>query len=270
MNTINEKIQHIAADTTRSVQDRVGDIVELHQTVKPDSDEFFQVGVTAYEAIRRMLLQDNYEDCHMGDLLMCNALLSESYWRVQKGWLIAPLAQHSYDMMLGVTTSDEESLKTMIAVIDRLCYVLTNSGHPRLMMKLYALQYDFIKQLPTPNELALKDTAEELVTLAQLSQCDTWLSPLKEEITNLLGEQQVQEIINNPHTGFLKTDPVEYSEEYEDIIDSIDAEIDRRMEGQVRGMGACFEIWSIKKELLASHGIEWRSPASMNPKVHFD
>lgn len=270
MNEIIEKISSIISDTTKSVQDKVGEITELHQTIRPNSDEFFEVGCYAYESIRKILLEDNYENCHMGDLLMCNALLAESYWRTQQQWLIAPLSQHSYDMMLGIDTNDEESLKTMIAVIDRLCYVMNGTGHPRLMMKLYSLQYRFIKQLPDANELALKDTAEELVALAELTQCDEWYAPLKDEITELLGEEEIRRICENPYTGMLKVDSVEYTQEYEDIIDSIDAEVNRRMEGQFRGMGSCFQIWSIKKELLASHGIEWKSPGMMNPRVHFD
>ena len=270
METTINKIREIASNLSMSVQDKIGAILEQHQAIQPDSDDFYQVGAAAYSLIRKILLEDNYENCHMGDLLMSNALLAECYWRTQRSWLIAPLAQHSYDMLLGVSTTDEESLQSMIAVIDRLCYVLTGTGHSRLMMKLYALQYDLIKQLPTPNELALKDTAEELVALAQLTQCDTWYEPLREEIVNLLGEAQIKEIENNPYTGTLKEDPVVYSQEYEDVIDQVSEEIERRMEGKPRGMGSCYEYWSIKSELLAERGIEWKSPSAMNPGVMFD
>ncbi len=266
-----DKIKAIANDTNKSVNERVGEIVALHQSLEPYSEESFQTGVIAYESIREILLKDNYENCHMGDLLMCNALLAESYYRTQRSWLATPLAQESYDMMLGVDTDDEESLKTLTAVINRLCYILKGSGHPRLKMKLYALQYGYEKKRSEPNEDALKDTAEQLVSLATLTACDTWYAPLKEEITALLGEENVREIEQNPYTGHLKKDPIEYSEEYEAVIDKVEKEVSDRMGNQAYAMGMCFEIWSIKQAILAEqYNIEWKTPSQMNPRVMFD
>ena len=96
-------------------------------------------------------------------------------------------------------------------------------------------------------------------------------APLKEEFVALLGADMVREIENNPYTGNLKVDPVVYTEAYETVIDTVNEEVDRRMEGEPYGMGMCFEIWSIKKEILASkYDIEWRTPSQMNPRVHFD
>ncbi|WP_294456636.1 hypothetical protein [uncultured Bacteroides sp.] len=43
------------------------------------------------------------------------------------------------------------------------------------------------------------------------------------------------------------------------------------MEGHPRGMGFCFAYWNTKAQVLkADYGIEWRSPAIMNPHVMFD
>ena len=249
-----EQIKAIAADTNKSVNQRVDEIITLHQSLDQYSHEAFQTGVAAYESARTLLLNDNYEDCHMMDLLMCDALLAKAYMHDQRSWLIAPLAQHAYDMMLGVSTDDEESLKTMIAVIDRLCSVI-NSDHPRLLMKLYAMQYSFEKQRNEPNTDALKDTAEQLVSLATLSACDTWYAPLKEEIEALLGKDAV----------------IEYSEEYEAVIDKVEEEVGNKMGNQPYAMGMCFEIWHIKQTILAEkYGIEWRTPSQMNPRVMFD
>ena len=265
-----EQIKAIAADTNKSVNQRVDEIITLHQSLDQYSHEAFQTGVAAYESARTLLLNDNYEDCHMMDLLMCDALLAKAYMHDQRSWLIAPLAQHAYDMMLGVSTDDEESLKTMIAVIDRLCSVI-NSDHPRLLMKLYAMQYSFEKQRNEPNTDALKDTTEQLVSLATLSACDTWYAPLKEEIEALLGKDAVKEIEQNPYTGHLKKDPIEYSEEYEAVIDKVEEEVSNKMGNQPYAMGMCFEIWHIKQTILAEkYGIEWRTPSQMNPRVMFD
>lgn len=268
---IYQQISAIVADDSRSVIERVDAIVHLHKTIDPDSEEFNEVGSVAYAEVRQLLLNDNYEDCHTGDLLMCNTLLAESYFYTGRTWLISPLAQHCYDMMADIDTDDEEWVKMMIAVIDRLCYVMRGIGHPRLSMKLYALMYRLESGLLEPNTDALKETAEHLITLATLTGCDTALAPLKEDITTLLGASMVKEIEENPYTGHLAKDPVEYSEEYEAVIDQVDAEVDKQTGEEPYFMGKCFEIWQIKQNILAEkYKIEWKTPLEMNPGVIFD
>lgn len=68
----------------------------------------------------------------------------------------------------------------------------------------------------------------------------------------------------------LKFDPVERSEKWEECIYKVEKECDERLAGEHKGMGFCFSYWSTKKSVLAKHGIEWDSPATMNPRVMFD
>lgn len=68
----------------------------------------------------------------------------------------------------------------------------------------------------------------------------------------------------------LKFDPVERSEEWEKCIYEVEAECDKRLKNERKGMGFCFSYWSTKKAVLAEFGIEWDSPAVMNPRVMFD
>lgn len=267
--TTTDKINTIAQDNNLSINEKIAQIVELHQCLDPYSSEAFEISLPVYETVRRLLLGDNYEDCHTSDLIMCNSLLAEAYAHNNKSWLIAPLAQHTCEMLTGATVDDEETIDMIVAAIDRLCYVL--QAHPRLTMKLYNLQYGFEKGRKEPHEDTLKEAAEKIIALATLTECDTWYAPMKEEFDALLGTEMVKEIINNPYTGHLKVDPVVYTEAYENVIDAVEEEVDRRMEGKPYGMGMCFEIWSIKKAILADkYGIEWRTPSQMNPRVMFD
>jgi hypothetical protein len=50
----------------------------------------------------------------------------------------------------------------------------------------------------------------------------------------------------------------------------VEKECDERLAGEHKGMGFCFSYWSTKKAVLAKYGIEWDSPATMNPRVMFD
>ena len=70
--------------------------------------------------------------------------------------------------------------------------------------------------------------------------------------------------------GMLKVDPVQASPEWEDIIYEVEKEVDEQLKDEPRGMGFCFSYWSAKRAALARHGIQWRSPSEMNPRVMFD
>lgn len=68
----------------------------------------------------------------------------------------------------------------------------------------------------------------------------------------------------------LKSDPVEWTKEYEDVIDEVDREAYANLTDSPRGMGFCFGYWAEKRNALEKRGIEWMSPSVMNPRVMFD
>ena len=66
-------------------------------------------------------------------------------------------------------------------------------------------------------------------------------------------------------------DPVEKTIEYENAMKKIDPILDKEFpEDAPPVMGTCHRYWARKKELLAKHGIEWKTPAEMNPMTRFD
>lgn len=72
-------------------------------------------------------------------------------------------------------------------------------------------------------------------------------------------------------TGFIKTDPVEWSKEYEDIIDEAEKKIELMLADHPWGMGSCHAYWHAKRKVLSEdYNIEWNSPAAMNRHVMFD
>ena len=68
----------------------------------------------------------------------------------------------------------------------------------------------------------------------------------------------------------LKFDPVERTEEWENVIYDVEEECAGILKDENKGMGFCFSYWSTKRAVLARRGIEWSSPAAMNPGVMFD
>ncbi len=72
-------------------------------------------------------------------------------------------------------------------------------------------------------------------------------------------------------TTMLKHDPVEWTARWEEVIDEVDKIVDSRLEDHPRGMGFCHACWHERAAVLSDQfGIEWRSPARMNPRVLFD
>lgn len=73
------------------------------------------------------------------------------------------------------------------------------------------------------------------------------------------------------YNSLLKFDPIERTEKWEELYETIEAEIDTEIEPDMpRGMGFCYCYWSVKSMVLKKYGIEWQSPAEMNPGVLFD
>ena len=72
-------------------------------------------------------------------------------------------------------------------------------------------------------------------------------------------------------TGHLKHDPIEWTARWEEIIDDADRKVFDALADTPRGMGFCHAYWHTRAEVLRrDYGLEWRSPAVMNPRVLFD
>lgn len=69
----------------------------------------------------------------------------------------------------------------------------------------------------------------------------------------------------------LKRDPIESTPEWRKINAEVEKELDEIFKDHPRGMGFCHLYWHEKARLLKEkYGIDWRSPARMNPRVMFD
>ena len=69
----------------------------------------------------------------------------------------------------------------------------------------------------------------------------------------------------------LKHDPIEDTAGYKAVIKDVEKELDHLLKDKPRNMGFCHIYWYEKKRILKEkYGIEWKSPALMNPRVRFD
>ena len=65
-------------------------------------------------------------------------------------------------------------------------------------------------------------------------------------------------------------DPVQRTPKWEEIIYDVEQECDEQLQGIKPYRGFCHKRWGVKKEILAKYGIDWKSPARMNPRIRFD
>ena len=136
---------------------------------------------------------------------------------------------------------------------------------PRLFQsycELYRLYVDFSNASDYDEELK-KEFDKEF-----FRDVDKWIYNLALIISNPKWEHAIN--CWNRLDGILKTDPVQATAEWEDVIYDVEKEVDEQLKDEPRGMGFCFSYWSAKRAALARRGIEWRSPSAMNPRVMFD
>lgn len=81
--------------------------------------------------------------------------------------------------------------------------------------------------------------------------------------------------LNAPNDGFPLTDPIEDTPEFKRVIEQAKVEVVEKMvsegvgEYMARGFGPV--TWPyLKEHLKAKYGIDWRTPAEMNPEILFD
>ena len=136
---------------------------------------------------------------------------------------------------------------------------------PRLFQsycELYRLYVDFSNASDYDEELK-KEFDKEF-----FRDVDKWIYNLALIISNPKWEHAIN--CWNRLGGILKTDPVQATAEWEDVIYDVEKEVDEQLKDEPRGMGFCFSYWNAKRAALARRGIEWRSPSAMNPRVMFD
>ena len=132
--------------------------------------------------------------------------------------------------------------------------------HPRLKRKLLYIQLDVL------HDIEIQSGAPFGTTLAQTEETMKEINFINECIS-LADCGRLDEI---PHIGHLRNDPVEWTAQWEKVVDEADREAYKHLEDMPRGMGWCHGFWHERREALERLGVKWRSPASMNPRVMFD
>ncbi len=195
-------------------------------------------------------LLDNYMEIVYGTVL-----LSEEYSKElgDRSYLVAPQVRDF--LKYG------EPMEGYDHLLDRLFYSSSRierclSNHPRLMLQLQSFRLKLIRRLTASYE---DETSEE-----EYIESEVW------RISSNIEHADKGEYDKINDTRHLKNDPVEWTAEFEDVIDEAQEEAVKSLGDFPRGLGFCHAYWPALSAALAKRGIHWRSPHEMNPRVMFD
>ena len=188
------------------------------------------------------------------DYLRGLALIAEDHlYNHEKEWQISSLAKRflQYAVLLEPYNS---YLDDLYQATSRITDVLYN--HPRIKVQLLEFSLLIVQRQNAIN-------GQKEIESAQLAET---IQQMKDNIRHA-DHNELDQIVQ---LGVLKADPLEWTQQWEDVIDEVEKEACMKTADEPRGMGFCHHYWSVKEHILWEKGINWRSPSAMNPRVLFD
>lgn len=193
---------------------------------------------------------DAYWEVCCGDVLVAE----ENLRKQSREWENSSLAKEFLDIATYLEGYDH-MLERLYSAVSRM--VDTIFERPRLKLKLLDFELTVLRRI-------------EAQTGHDMSICEHVSNELSFYYRNIKYADS-GDFASIEQRGNLKHDPIEWSTEYERIIDDVEKKVGELLSDEPRGMGFCFLYWNTKANVLSEYyGIEWRSPAIMNPGVIFD
>lgn len=262
------QLQAITSDTLLSLDDRIERIFTLREE-KEWEDE---VDIECFRMLIDTIMAEEAIATHVREILQLYVLLAEKHVKCE---IYRPLEELSQDVR-EVLRDDRVAWEVIDETVPRIIDAL---GETVYNHELYRLLLVYIDKAYRNGKLdeELKGRIRHLLKLRiLLDEPYSWHSHLMTKelqgaIASLFTSDEMLKIILNPTIGHLKCDHVEYTERWEEIYYDVEDYLKERFANAPRQMGFCYMYWSAKRDyLLDNYGIEWHSPAQMNPRVHFD
>ena len=173
-------------------------------------------------------------------------------------WKNLPLAKECMQLLRDLDDPEETPMGKALAC-EAIREQLPDQSIPRFVLDILRYERELLEQAGDEvNENENNPTLEEI----------------DEEIRRLEEYIDIEHVSRDEYAKrygrYLKFDEVERTPQWEELFYEVEQECDRRLGDMPRGMGFCFAYWSTLRQVLSEHGIQWRSPHEMNPRVMFD
>lgn len=269
---IRNLVEKITLDRTKTIDERIDEVFDMRQHLDvKDEKERLRNDVDYYDCMIRMIEDEDTERVEDLARLQLYALLAETYVELEDYRPIYKLAQEVLEMIRHEDVAWEAMAETLPRIIDAVAETVYHHAEYELLL-IYILMAFKTGNLTDE----FKGRVRKWMKLHLLLEESGWLDfrltkELERAMADMFTQTELFKIMLDPKIGHLRTDPVEYSWEWEKIYYDVEAELDRRLANVPRQMGFCFQYWAMKRELLMEkYGIDWRSPSQMNPRVMFD
>lgn len=269
---IRNLVEKITLDRTKTIDERIDEVFDMRQHLDvKDEKERLRNDVDYYDCMIRMIEDEDTERVEDLARLQLYALLAETYVELEDFRPMHKLAQEVLEMIRHEDVAWEAMAETLPRIIDAVSETVYHHAEYELLL-IYILMAFKTGNLTDE----FKGRVRKWMKLHLLLEESDWLDfrltkELERAMADMFTQTELFKIMLDPKIGHLRTDPVEYSWEWEKIYYDVEAELDRRLANVPRQMGFCFQYWAMKRELLMEkYGIDWRSPSQMNPRVMFD
>jgi hypothetical protein len=269
---IRNLVEKITLDRTKTIDERIDEVFDMRQHLDvKDEKERLRNDVDYYDCMIRMIEDEDTERVEDLARLQLYALLAETYVELEDFRPMHKLAQEVLEMIRHEDVAWEAMAETLPRIIDAVSETVYHHAEYELLL-IYILMAFKTGNLTDE----FKGRVRKWMKLHLLLEESDWLDfrltkELERAMADMFTQTELFKIMLDPKIGHLRTDPVEYTWEWEKIYYDVEAELDRRLANVPRQMGFCFQYWAMKRELLMEkYGIDWRSPSQMNPRVMFD
>lgn len=269
---IRNLVEKITFDRSKTIDERIDDVFNMREQLEvKDDKERLRNDVDYYDCMIRMIEKEDTERVEDLARLQLYALLAETYVELEDYCTMHKLAQEVLEMIRHEDVAWEAMSETLPRIIDAVSETVYHHAEYELLL-IYILM-----AFKTGNlDDEFKGRVRKWMKLHLLLEESDWLDfrltkELERALADMFTQTELFKIMLDPKIGHLRTDPVEYTWQWEKIYYDVEAELDRRLANVPRQMGFCFQYWAMKRELLMEkYGIDWRSPSQMNPRVMFD
>ena len=180
---------------------------------------------------------DAYWEVCCGDVLVAE----ENLRKQSREWENSSLAKEFLDIATYLEGYDH-MLERLYSAVSRM--VDTIFERPRLKLKLLDFELMVLRRI-------------EAQTGHDMSICEHVSNELSFYYRNIKYADS-GDFASIEQRGNLKHDPIEWSAEYERIIDDVEKKVGELLSDEPRGMGFCFSYWNTKANVLSEYyGIEW-------------
>jgi hypothetical protein len=269
---IRNLVEKITLDRTKTIDERIDEVFNMREQLEvKDDKERLRNDVDYYDCMIRMIEDEDTERVEDLARLQLYALLAETFVELENYRPIYKLAQEVLEMIRHEDVAWEAMAETLPRIIDAVSETVYHHAEYELLL-IYILMAFKTGNLTDE----FKGRVRKWMKLHLLLEESDWLDfrltkELERAMADMFTQTELFKIMLDPKIGHLRTDPVEYTWEWEKIYYDVEAELDRRLANVPRQMGFCFQYWAMKRELLMEkYGIDWRSPSQMNPRVMFD